>query len=307
MLRVSGRPVPLLDVRDAEHRREIARMMASGRPAAFYIGLFTIMRLVGPPWRDRGQQASFWSVKRNRPAWSKLPIFVHPRHALRLADFSDVHPLFRQFRRRERFESLWSHGAPLHVVVPLRTPQRYLPPAVVTTPADLVEASVAIPVAADRLVLRSTASMFWMQDAAWEDLAVRLDVASPVRSWMAGSSFNDHGRPPPFTVDELVTQCEARPDLPFDLVVTDRLLEECGGFSSHTLVRLPLRDEPPALVMLRWGSVSPEWLREVTGLDVRVLDSVSHASRPAGVTDDDLRAAFERLASRRAGESVGAM
>jgi hypothetical protein len=141
--------------------------------------------------------------------------------------------------------------------------------------------------------------MFWMEDPAWEDLAVRLEVASPSRSWMAGSSFNDHGRPPPFTVDELVAHCETRTDLPFDLVVTDRLLEECGGFSSHTLVRLPLADEEPALVMLRWGSVSPDWLREATGLDVRVLDSVSHASRPAGVTDDDLRRAFELLARRR--------
>ncbi len=143
--------------------------------------------------------------------------------------------------------------------------------------------------------------MFWMADPAWEDLAVRLEVASPPRSWMAGSSFNDHGEPPPFTRDQLVAASDRRPDLPFDLVVTDHLLESCGGFSSHTIVRLPLIDEPPALVMLRWGSVSPEWLREVTGHDVRVLDSVSVASRPPGTTDDELRRAFEAFATRRTG------
>jgi hypothetical protein len=100
-------------------------------------------------------------------------------------------------------------------------------------------------------------------------------------------------------LDELVEHCEVRPDLPFDLVVTDRLLESCGGFSSHSLVRLPLTGEPPALVMLRWGSVSPQWLEEATGFEVRVLDSATQASRPPGVTDEQLRAAFTELDHRR--------
>lgn len=145
-----------------------------------------------------------------------------------------------------------------------------------------------------------------MADPAWEDLAVRLEVSSPPCTWMAGSSFNDHGEQPPFTLDELITHCAGCEALPFDLIVTDTLLESCRGFGSHTLVRVPLFDGPPALVMLRWGSVSPSWLEETTGLDVRVLDSVSYASRPAGLSDADLRHAFEDLDRRRAGRTATA-
>jgi hypothetical protein len=299
MLRLSGRLVPVFDVREPANRVVIARLLASGRPAAFYMGLFTIMRVVGPPWRDVAGAEMFWTVKRDRPSWSKLPIFVRPSRALRLADFTGVHPEFCDLRIRERFERLWAHQAPLHVVTPLRRPHRFLPSATVTTPDDLVEASNVDRAARDRWLAWSTASMFWMADPAWEDLAVRLEVACRPRSWMVGSSFNDHGSPPPFTLNELTSHCAARHDLPFDLVITDRLLEECGGFSSHSLVRLPMRDEPPALVMLRWGSVSPTWLTQATGYDVRVLDSTTQASRPAGLTDHHLRTAFEDLARRR--------
>src|SRR6266508_2908747 len=204
MLRVQGRSVPVLDVRETEDRREIARLMATGKAAAFYIGLFTIMRVIGPPWRDRGESSTFWSVKRGRPSWSKLPMFVRPARALRLADFGLVHPAFRWLRRRVRFEALWSHGAPLHVVAPLRTPLRHLHPAFVTSPEDLTESALAMRATRDRRIGRSTASMFWMDDAAWEDLAVRMEVACPARTWLAGSSFNDHGQPPPFTLSELL-------------------------------------------------------------------------------------------------------
>jgi hypothetical protein len=116
---------------------------------------------------------------------------------------------------------------------------------------------------------------------------------------LVGSSFNDHGQLPPFTTEELVRQCRERPELPFELVVSDPLLEACGGYSSHTLARLSVVDEPPALVMLRWGSISPGWLAESTGFEVRVLDWVSRASRPEGVTDEQLRAAFTELHHHR--------
>jgi hypothetical protein len=304
MLPLSGRSVPLLDVRDPADRREIARLLAGGHPAAFYMGLFTIMRVIGPPWRDRGESASFWSVKRGRPSWSKLPVFMRPARALRVVDWDSVHPRFRVLRRREPFEALWSHGAPLHVVAPVRPPQRYLPDAIVTSPDDLGDSARAVASLRDRRIARPTASLFWMADPAWRDLSVRLEVACAPRSWLVGSSFNDHGQQPPFTLEELAEHCEVRRDLPFDLVVTDQLLESCRGFSSHSLVRLPLTGEPPALVMLRWGSVSPRWLEDVSGFPVRVLDSVTAASRPAGVTDEQLKAAFTALAHRRMATST---
>jgi hypothetical protein len=299
VLRLPRREVSVLDVRSVLDRADIARVVAEGHPVAFYMGLFTILRIIGPPWRDRGESATFWTVKRGRPTWSKLPVFIRPARAVRLIDWPAVHPAFRRLHHRERFEALWAHGAPLHVVAPLRAPQRYLPDAIVTSPGDLADAATGVAALGDRRLDSPTASFFWMSDPAWQDLAVRLEVACPPRSWLVGSSFNDHGAPPPFTLEELVGACRLRPDLPFELIVSDPLLDACGGYSSHTLVRLPLADEPPALVLLRWGSVSPQWLAESTGLEVRVLDSVSHASRPAGVTDKQLQAAFMELHDRR--------
>jgi len=290
----AGGAPPVFDIRDPRHEPEIVRRLVRGEPAAFYMGLFTIMQLVGPPHRGGGRAELFWQVKRNRPDWSKLPVFIRPRDALRLIDWAPVHPAFR-FRRRERFEALWAHGAPMHVIAPLRDGLRTVNPSLITT-AD--EAAAAAP---DRRVARRTAAMFWMQDPAWARLADALVRGAPRRRYLVGSSFNDHGEHPPYTLDELFAHTARRGDLPYGFVIDDPLLARCGGFSSHSLVRLPLLDETPELVMLRRGTVSPGWLTESTGLAVRTLASTTVASRRQDTTDTSLRTAFEELARRRLG------
>ena len=62
MLRLPSRGVSVLDVRSALDRADIASVVAKGHPVAFYMGLFTILRIIGPPWRERGQSATFWTV-----------------------------------------------------------------------------------------------------------------------------------------------------------------------------------------------------------------------------------------------------
>ena len=141
--------------------------------------------------------------------------------------------------------------------------------------------------------------MFWMHDPAWLRLADALARRSLPLRFLVGSSFNDHGKHPPYTLDELAEHTAARDDLAYGFVLHDPLLQECGGFSSHSLVRLPLRGESPSLVMLRHGTVSPVWLEEATGLEVRTLVSTTMAVRRPGSTDASLRAAFEQLARRR--------
>src|SRR5215207_2902897 len=121
------------------------------------MGLFTIVRLLrAVAGRDDG--ALFWRVKRGRPSWSKLPMFTRPGPALRLADFSVVHPEFRHLGKREAFAALWAHGAPLHVVVPVRQPLRLVPDSFITHPADLTAQAASSPSAGDRVVAVATAS-----------------------------------------------------------------------------------------------------------------------------------------------------
>jgi hypothetical protein len=285
------------DLRDPTAVEPIAGRLAAGEPAAFYMGLFTIMQVVSPPHCTGEQGALFWSVKRGRPAWSKLPVFVRPRDALHLVDADAVHPSFR-CRTRESFEALWCHGAPMHVVAPLRPGLPFVNPVMVTEPG---EAAAAGP---DRRTDRRTAALFWMQDPAWCALADALARHLAPRRFLVGSSFNDHGGHPPYTLDELWAHTDARPDLPYRFVVDDPLLAACHGFTSHSLVRLPLVDEEPTLVMLRQGSLSPAWLREKTGLPVRTLPSTTVASRRPGTTDASLRAAFEMLERRRTGSGA---
>jgi len=60
-------------------------------------------------------------------------------------------------------------------------------------------------------------------------------------------------------------------------------------------VRLPLVDEQPDLVVVRRGSISPEWLARSTGYPVHVPEGVSQAARGRGLTDVELQRSLEQL------------
>ena len=46
LLRLGAVDVPVLSLRRRAERRVAARLLAAGRPAAFYLGLFTIVKLL---------------------------------------------------------------------------------------------------------------------------------------------------------------------------------------------------------------------------------------------------------------------
>jgi hypothetical protein len=264
----------------------------------WYTGLFGVTLGVPPDYVASNEASRFWVIKPGRPATAKLPIFTTPRDGLNLIDFRLVHPRFRHLEQREHFERIWDNiPAPFHVVCPLRQPLPFFPQACQTTPADLAEQARDNPLLADRLVPCTTAAFFYFADPAWMGLIDMFRLYGRSRVFFAGSSFNDHGEAPPYTFEELLDFVRDKQRFQFHMVVTDELYEACGAFSSHTQVRLPMPHEPPALVMIRKGSVSPEWLAAATGYVVRPLDSMTTASRPAGMTDAALRAGLERLAA----------
>lgn len=300
--RLSGRAAGtrVYSIREPAERAEAARELARGRPALFYLGLYTAVRTLRPDAFDRGGSEYFWRVKPERPLWSKLPLILRPRDALRLADFSRVHPAFAHLAARERWEALWaSHGAPLHVIAPLREPLRLLNRAFQTFPGDLAAQEAANPVAADRRLPCTTASFFWMEDDDWHDFALRVAVHSPPASYLGGTSFNAHGEDPPYTLAELDRYLAGRDELPFEFVISDPWFESAGIHSSHTMVRLPLEGEAPEFVMTRRGSVSPEMLEGATGMAVRELESVASASTQPGLSRDELDRRVRTFSSQR--------
>jgi hypothetical protein len=300
------RAAPVYSLRSEADRALIARELAAGRSAAFYIGLFTIVKLLRPPWAEGTGGELFWQVKPARPRWSKLPMVVEPRHAIRFVDFARVHPALRHLQRREEWERLWAHRLPLHVISPLRQPLRFLHEAFRTTPGDLRGHAAAAPTAADRLIEAETASFFWLHDPDWNALARRVALSAPARSYLAGTSFNKHGQHPPYTLDELQEHVRDRGDLEFDLVVHDELIEQAGLHSSHTMVRLPLAGQEPELLMTRLGSVSAARLEQELGLPVRVLDSVAEASRQPGLTQADVESRIAVLHDLREAAAAAA-
>ena len=287
---------PVLSLRDAGDRAAIAERLAEGQPAAFYLGLFTVVKLLRPPWRE-GDSGLFWRVKPARPGWSKLPMLALPRHSVRLLDPARLHPAVRPLARREAWEGIWrSVGAPLHVIAPVRRPLRWLHPAVATTPDDLAAFAADRPAARDRVIGATTAACFWFDDPDWNDLAERLVRRATRGCVLGGTSFNEHGAHPPYTLAELEADLAARPDVPVELVVTDERIEAAGVFGSHTMVRLPLVGEEPALVLAREGSVGEAWLEEALGLPVRRLESTATAARRPGTTAEEIERCARSLA-----------
>ncbi|MCL4396077.1 MAG: hypothetical protein M1482_14965 [Chloroflexi bacterium] len=297
----SRRLVPVYSLRNPGDRELAARLLATGKTAAFYGGLYGIVKRVQPEWEaGPGGADTYWQVKAGRPRWSKVPLLIQPKDALRLIDFRLVHPQFQHLRKREHFERLYaSHGAPLHVIAPLKEPLPFLHSAFKTSNADLREQAVDKVLTSDRLLPCTTAAFFWMTDPAWEQLAHLLGLYSKRRVFYGVSSFNEHGEQPQYTFDELSRVLE-RPGAPcVDLVINDEPYENTGAFSSHTQVRLPLSHEAPELIVFRRGAIGPEWLATSTGYPVRVLESASIASRSPGLTDDDLQCRLERFREAR--------
>ena len=295
-----GHEAPVYSLRDPGERAQAARELAAGRAALFYLGLFTLVKVLRPEWHEGDGAEVFWRAKPDRPRWSKLPLVIRPQDSVRLVDFARVHPRFAGLATRERWASLWEkHGAPLHIIAPLREPQRFLHDAFRTRPEDLAAQALSNPIANDRSLTCATASMFWMEDPDWHDLALRVVLQSPPRSFLGGTSFNDHGEHPPYTYAELRTFLAGRDDIPFELIITDPWFEEAGIHSSHTMVRLPLSDEPAELVMTRRGSVSPAFLESVTGFPVRALRSTASASSRPGLSETELERRLAAFSSER--------
>jgi hypothetical protein len=283
-LTAGSRRLPIYLLTNTQHLGKIVRELAAGRSAAFYSGLFHRVRVENRagPTLDKMRRVTH---QRSRfPA--ALPVYLAPpQTALAQIDAAQVHPAFRL---PDRLIELYACvSAPLQVVVPVRSSPSTVGLRSLTAPTAIREVSTGT--AIDDLAAVRQAGFLWMHDLNWALLAQLLTAGSVMGPLCTVNSLATPHYDPIFALQELADWAADQKEVPFDIIVHDTRLESSGAFSDQTRVRLPLRDEEPALHILRRGSVGASWLAEASGWPVVTAPDLPTGQRAAGLSDDDLR------------------
>jgi len=251
--------IPIYSIRDLAHHKLIAQAVADEVPMVVYGGVWAVFKGV----KRRSEGAGFFKVaKPGRPPESKVPMVCRPEDTQSFIDWSHVHPDFRHLRRRENFTKLWAtHGAPLHLVAPIRSSLSSLPEEFKTSPEEF---NARYPDA--QAISCATAAFYWREDPYWRHFATLTSRYTHTQTYLGVSSFNPHGEEPPYTFGELVEQVKIG-RIPFELIVCDHIYENSRAFGSHTQMRLPLVGEEPKFSVLRLGSFSPQGFGKATGFE----------------------------------------
>jgi hypothetical protein len=277
------RDIPIYSLRDRAHHGFAARALVNGQVAAFHAGRFGLVR---------GYESRSLTVRAHQSHASRLPVaesalLLSPREAIPLIAADWVHP---SFQLPDDYQSLFaSISAPLQVVVPLRgfgrsDRARADEPAAEgdgAEPASLAETTDAV-------------AMLWMHDLAWVAFTDLLAMYAAPERYYIFTPLDQPGGQPIFTLEELLQGARRYGRAPFDLVVHDPAFEATGAVSMHTRIRLPAPDEEPALILLRQGSVSADWLAEATGRPVTLAPASDAARRAGSQSDSDLRLRLDR-------------
>lgn len=249
--------IPIYSIRNLKHHRQMAEAVRDEVPMVIYGGIWAVFK--GVKRRSLGARF-FQEAKPGRPPESKVPMVVPPEEMLQFIDWSRVHPDFRSLRWRANFVKLWTtHGAPLHIIAPVKKNLWALPDEFKTTPEDF---SARYPEA--KPVNCPTAAFYWREDPYWRHFATLSTCYMRTDTYLGVSSFNPHSEEPPYTFGELLEQVKIG-RVPFKVVIRDDLYESYQAFGSHTQMRLPLVGEEPKFVVLRLGSFTPKGLERNTG------------------------------------------
>jgi hypothetical protein len=273
------RHMPVYALRDHDQRVSAAQWVAQGKAAAFFAGQYYLLA------RWDGTAAACGNRATNRAWGNRAAWFMSPREALALVERDRLHAAFGT---PEAFVRLFtSLPAPLLVRAP-------------TSPKDTLQASIAEESRADQeqedtgeseALRRGGAGFFWMHDLAWIALA---DLLALYGRGAGRYLIRPLRGAPAFTAADLADQSGARGSTKFDLIISDSQYELTRAFCGVTELRLPERGDEPALLLVREGSVSAEWLAEATGWPVRVPAAVRRASGARGRAAADMRPLLDR-------------
>lgn len=261
------RVIPVYSVREPSHQEKIAQCMTSGDVVVFEAaGVMGFMVAVNCD-QSKGDDnwKKFWEVKRGRSSTDKVPIMMLPEDQYKIVDFDKLHSEYRYLKDPERRKSFFG-ALPFHTILPLKDDAKEINRDVFVTQAGGPNKQATI------------CLYFQGGDRVWRDIAeLTRSVNSGVH--LGISSFNDHGEPPPYDFDELLTYIVIKQRMDFGFVVRDPIAAKHGIRSSHTQIRLPLIGEQPYIIVVRKGPVSADTISKHTGHTVKISENAKFASR----------------------------
>lgn len=265
--------VPILSIRNPEDHHRIGETIASGVPVAFEVGVIGVLLAVNDPYTPLPDNwKAFWEIKRGRQSTDKVPMYMPPEHQWKIVDFEKLHPEFRKLKSMPEREKLYGN-LPLHIIMPFKEKAKDVNTKVfVTYPEDAKNKPQ------DMQVPVPTVCLFFQEDRDWRYVAEHAMKVNPF-AYYGVTSFNDHGEPSPWTLDDLADYTVKKGILPpYDAIVEDPIFRMANIMSSHTQVRLPLVGEDPTIKIVRMGPVSGEMIEKQTGYKTEVLPSAKFAA-----------------------------
>ncbi|OGD90435.1 hypothetical protein A3J17_00395 [Candidatus Curtissbacteria bacterium RIFCSPLOWO2_02_FULL_40_11] len=264
--------VPVFDLREDSHKREIAKVLISGDPvAAFGVGNYGIAIGIDHPKRGRFPNSweHYWKFKPDRPRDAKIPILMPPKYWSEIIDFRKIHSGFKPLFNRGQLERAYREAVIFHIVAPS---YNYAPhinhPALVTAEDG-----------------KNSVSAFWWDDPDLEeiaDIAMRLDP----NVLIGISSFNDRGENPAFNYDEVKDYIMRKKKVPFKYIIRDSIGEKVGVKSSHPQFKVPENDEKPVWQVVRRGARSVKRFLQATRLPFEAEGKDSALFAPRAHSED---------------------
>lgn len=283
------RIIPVYSVRESSHQQKIARCMTSGDVVVFEAaGVMGFMVAVNCDQSKKDNNwEKFWEVKRGRISTDKVPIMMLPEDQDKIVDFDELHSDYSDLKDPKKRQKFFG-TLPFHAILPLRDDVKDI-----NREAFVTEAGGSNK--------KPTVCLYFQGgDRVWENIAQLTKSINPdVQVHLGISSFNDHGEPPPYDFDELLTYIVVKQRMDFEFVVRDPIAARHGIRSSHTQIRLPLIGEQPHIIVVRKGPVSADTISKYTGYTVKISENAKFASRgdPEHVGLDDRVLAYLKEAN----------
>jgi hypothetical protein len=257
-------------VRNHRHHELIARWIVSGHVGILEAGVMGMLKAVhGDPIVDKYDGKEFWDNKVGRGKSDKVPIMMPPEHHSKVVDFSKLHPDFAFLTDLEKRREFFGRY-PFHTILPVIDGARINWDVFVTTHEDYKNKPF------DQQVSEPTVCIFFPGgDSAWKEIAA---LAESELFEIGVTSYNDHNEISPFDLDEFVSYVNRKQKVGFDFIIQDPVARGAQIRSSHTQIRLPLKGEPPEILVIRKGSVSTDRLRAHIGYSIRELGSAKFAT-----------------------------
>src|SRR3989344_3024611 len=261
--------LPIYDLRNLDHHPIVAKMLAQGSTIAMYGGVWAVIK-TEKRYSHGGEL--FWNIKvpqdksfevQPRPEEARPPTFGRPEDYIHRIDWEKHHPHFRrEFGNISGFVEIWRHlPGYAHLIAALNNTAKSYPDKFVTRAKHFEERYPDFP-----SIGTNTNAIFASENPFVRHFATSVPRFCHVEMSTGVSTMNFHTYEPPYDSDEFksnATQGKIRIDL-LNAILKDSLYGESRAFSSHTQFILgPVHDRKPTVYVIREGSISVDYLREM--------------------------------------------